>query len=153
MGENLRLDLPSDAKTGITEVGKIILQNRSSPLKEIIQLLVNEYSFISDKAEADQRHKEVSKSICSNAANGGLFLAFNELSQLYYKEKNANAGTSYKKVAAAIKDLTFQVTKDNAMGLCKGKTKVPGIGKGSAEKMLEFVTTGKSMKLEEKRGL
>lgn len=61
------------------------------------------------------------------------------------------AGTTYKKVAAAIKDLDFEITPDNAKGLCKGKTKVEGIGKGSADKIFEFVTTGKIAKLEEKR--
>jgi DNA polymerase/3'-5' exonuclease PolX len=33
----------------------------------------------------------------------------------------------------------------------KGKTKLPGIGKGSAEKMKEFCEKGTFEKLEEKR--
>jgi DNA polymerase/3'-5' exonuclease PolX len=37
------------------------------------------------------------------------------------------------------------------MSLSKGKTKVPGIGKGSAEKMKEFCETGTIQKLVEKR--
>jgi DNA polymerase/3'-5' exonuclease PolX len=44
-----------------------------------------------------------------------------------------------------------EVTEDNAMSFSKGKTKLPGIGKGSATKMLEFVRTGTFEKLEEKR--
>ena len=35
--------------------------------------------------------------------------------------------------------------------LGKGKTKVNGVGKGSAEKIFEFLTTGSIAKLDEKR--
>ena len=61
------------------------------------------------------------------------------------------AGGTYKKVANAIKDLDYEITADNAKGLGKGKTKVDGIGKGSSEKIHEFLETGKMAKLEEKR--
>lgn len=70
---------------------------------------------------------------------------------MYTKESNYNAGNSYKKVAAAVKDFDFAITLENAKGLGKGKTKVAGIGKGSADKMYEFLETGKIAKLEEKR--
>ena len=70
---------------------------------------------------------------------------------MYTKESNYNAGNSYKKVAAAIKVFDFEITKTNTKGLGKGKTKVAGIGKGSADKMYEFFDTGKIAKLEEKR--
>jgi DNA polymerase/3'-5' exonuclease PolX len=46
-----------------------------------------------------------------------------------------------------------EVTSKNAMSFSKGKTKLPNIGKGSAEKMKEFCETGKIEKLEEKRRL
>ena len=67
------------------------------------------------------------------------------------KESNANAGKTYDKVANTIRDLDFEITADNAKGLGKGKTKVPGIGKGSAEKIFDIITTGTTEKLEEKR--
>ena len=60
---------------------------------------------------------------------------------------------SYNKVVTVLKDLKAEVTADNAMSLCKGKTKIPGIGKSSAEKMKEFMETGTIAKLEEKRAL
>lgn len=47
--------------------------------------------------------------------------------------------------------MEVEITADNAMSFSKGKTKVPGIGKGSAEKMKEFMETGTIAKLEEKR--
>ena len=69
----------------------------------------------------------------------------------FFSEGNRNAGASYNKVSSAIKDMTVEITADNAMGFSKGKTKVPGIGKSSAEKMKEFCETGTLEKLEEKR--
>jgi hypothetical protein len=66
-------------------------------------------------------------------------------------EGNRNAGGSYTKAVAAIAGLDFEVTAENAMGLSKAKTKVANIGKASAEKMKEFLETGKMAKLEEKR--
>jgi DNA polymerase/3'-5' exonuclease PolX len=44
-----------------------------------------------------------------------------------------------------------EITADNAMSLSKGKTKIPNIGKASAEKMKEYMETGTIQKLEEKR--
>ena len=45
----------------------------------------------------------------------------------------------------------MEITADNALGLGKGKTKINGVGKSSAEKMSEFMKTGTIQKLEEKR--
>ncbi len=60
---------------------------------------------------------------------------------------------SYNKVVTALKDLKAEVTANNAMSFSKGKTKIPGIGKSSAEKMKEFMESGCIAKLEEKRAL
>ena len=97
----------------------------------------------------DQR--KVVRSMCKCANNATLYEVMSELSQLYRKESNSNAANTYSKVAATIKNLPFEITEDNAMGLSKGKTKVAGIGKSSAEKMKEFLSTGSMQKLEEKR--
>lgn len=75
----------------------------------------------------------------------------NEFAQLYSKESNSNAANTYRKVCAAVMGLTFEITADNAMALSRGKTKVAGIGKGSAEKIREFLESGTIAKLEEKR--
>lgn len=56
-------------------------------------------------------------------------------------------------MAAAIQGLDFEITLGNVMGLSKGPTKVKNIGKGSADKIKEFLSTGKIQKLEEKRML
>ena len=54
-------------------------------------------------------------------------------------------------MAGVIKELDMEITADNALGLGKGKTKINGVGKSSAEKMSEFMKTGTIQKLEEKR--
>jgi DNA polymerase/3'-5' exonuclease PolX len=54
-------------------------------------------------------------------------------------------------VVNAVKEMTQEITADNAMSFCKAKTKIPGVGKASAEKMKEFCETGTMEKLEEKR--
>ena len=64
---------------------------------------------------------------------------------------NSNAGIAYKKAVAGICSVEYEITTDNAKALCKGKTKVEGIGKGTADKIHELLSTGKIEKLEEKR--
>ena len=83
--------------------------------------------------------------------NATLIAAFQELVAQYNKEQNYNAAATYRRVFLAIQNLDFEITKDNARGLCKGKTKVPSIGMASAEKIFEFVSTGTILKLEEKK--
>ena len=95
--------------------------------------------------------EDSTSSVCKNPRNESLYQAFSELAQLYQKEGNYNAKATYSRVAAAICLLDEEVTADNAKGMGKGKTKVPNIGKASADKMYEFVTTGKISKLEEKK--
>jgi DNA polymerase/3'-5' exonuclease PolX len=74
------------------------------------------------------------------------------LGELYFKEGNANAGSTYVKAVKALSELEYAITADNAKLLSKGKTKVAGIGKGTSDKIYEFYTTGVIDKLEEKRG-
>ena len=57
----------------------------------------------------------------------------------------------YKKAIASITVLDYEITEENAKGLGKGKTKVAGIGKGTADKIHEYYSTGTIQKLEEKR--
>ena len=145
------IDIPEDESKAKMEIGKIIVANKSATAEEVMNLIAEQFGFIAVK-EAQQKTKtEAATAVCGHPGNVAVMEAINELSSLYFKEGNANAGGTYKKVAAAIKDLDFEITAENAKGLGKGKTKVAGIGKGSAEKIHEFVTTGSMEKLEEKR--
>lgn len=142
--------LPLDKARAKMEVGKIVLQHRDKAIDDICNIIVENFGM--EKAAVDTKVKnKAMASACRIPENGPVFDAMVELGKLYFKEKNANAGATYNKVGNAIKDLNYCITADNAKGLGKGKTKVDGIGKGSAEKIFEFVTTGSIAKLEEKR--
>lgn len=114
-------------------------------------MVVEHFGFVADNEAGQARREQILESACKVGANAPLLSALLELKSCYQKEDNRNAVISYSKVADAIQNLGYAVTVENAMGLSKGKTKVAGIGKSSAEKMLEFLSTGKIQKLEEKR--
>jgi len=145
-----KLDITDEAKAKM-EIGKILLSNREKNASEIVELLVEKFGFLAKNREAKEEREDNLSSTCKVPANGPLVLQFLELGQFYFKEGNKNAGGTYKKVSNIIQNFTFEVTEENAKGLGKGKTKVAGIGKGSADKMYEYATTGVIAKLEEKK--
>lgn len=146
-----KVDLPEDPQAQQQKVGQLIAVNKDKSAAELISLIVTQFGFVEDKQKkADQKQAAI-QTIVKNPANASLVAAFQELAELYFKSGNANAGATYKKVINTINGLDFAVTEDNAKGLCKGKTKVANIGKASADKIYEFVTTGTMEKLEEKR--
>jgi poly [ADP-ribose] polymerase len=146
-----KVDISEDDSKAKMEIGKIIVANKNSTADEVMGLIVEQFGFSAVKEEQQKTKTEAATAVCGHPGNVGIMEAINELSSLYFKDGNANAGGTYKKVASAIKELDFEITADNAKGLGKGKTKVAGIGKGSADKIHEFVTTGSIEKLEEKR--
>jgi len=145
------VDVPNDDKITKMEIGRLVVQNRSKTASEVMELVINKFGLTQAKIEKEKKQAKSLSAVCGNAENVGVMQAILELGDLYFKEGNRNAGATYKKVAQAIKELTFEITAENAKGLGKGKTKIANIGKGSAEKMYEFVTTGTIEKLEEKR--
>lgn len=143
------LDLPENKKQAI---GRLILQHKSEKSKEeILMAVIEEYGFASVKKERAKKQEDALTASCVVKENAGLVAAFAELKDLYFKAGNRNAGMSYQRVTSVLKELDFAVTEKNAKGLGKGKTKIDGVGKTSAERMYEFVTTGTMAKLEEKR--
>ena len=91
---------------------------------------------------------------CVVAENAALAGVFKELSSFEYKKgdnikgtaykKGDNIkGTAYKKVSAALAAHTAQITSG------KEAKKLAGIGKSSADKIDEFLSSGKVAKLEE----
>ena len=73
------------------------------------------------------------------------------LDSLCYYETDEYKKDAYDEAAYAISKLTFKVTSGDQVS--KGPKKIPGIGKGIAKKIDEFLQTGKIKKLEElKRG-
>ena len=64
-----------------------------------------------------------------------------QLDLLACVEKDTHKSEAYKKGAEAIRKLNFEVT--NGTEISQGARKVPGIGKGIANKIDEYIATGK----------
>jgi hypothetical protein len=147
-----KVDIPQDRMEAIKKVGPVIVANRDKSASEVIPVLIKEFGFLEDKKKKVAKKVAAIESMVGNSKNGGVVAAFQELAELYFKEGNKNAGSSYTKAANAIKGLEFEITEENAKSLGKaGKNKVANIGATSAAKMLEFVQNGTIEKLEEKR--
>jgi hypothetical protein len=146
------IDLPEEESDAKHRVGAMVAANRSEPIATIIRNLVSELGFRDAKDDKAAKKQAALKDSCKCPENLPIVSAFQELSEMYFKEGNRNGGVVHSKVATALQNLDFVVTEENAMSLGKGaKTKVAGIGEKSAEKILEFVSTGTIEKLEEKR--
>lgn len=146
-----KVDLPENRNPKM-EIGKLVMANCSDKnAEEIMQVIFDKYGFANVKEEKAAAKEAAAEAACANPKNAGLILALGECAKYYFAESNANAALSYKKAIATLTELKEEVTEDNAMSFSKGKTKLPGIGKSTAQKMLEFVQTGTFAKLEEKR--
>ncbi|KAG7355069.1 helix-hairpin-helix domain containing protein [Nitzschia inconspicua] len=145
-----KVDLPENRNSKM-EVGRLMMSNNDKTPKEIMMAIFDKYGFVEAKAENAKTKVAAVQASCANPANAALILAFRECSGYYMKEGNRNAGSTYVKAIQTLTDLEEEVTAENAMSFSKGKTKLPNIGKGTAEKMKEFCETGTFSKLEEKR--
>jgi hypothetical protein len=145
------VDLPPSDQAAKKAVGTILMSHKTLGIEQGILAIVKSLGFVEDKkAKAAKKQAAVAEAV-KHPANAELVAAFTELADYYFRESNQNAGASTSKVASALSRLTFAVTQENAMGLGKGKTKVANIGAKSAEKIHEFVSTGRIEKLDEKR--
>jgi K+-transporting ATPase c subunit len=145
------VDLPkTNAKM---EIGTIVTGNQGLSASQVAKLIAQTYGFVKQNEQVAEKKAAAVEALCKNPANSEIVQVMLELSNCYFKEGNSNAGITYKKVSAAVAGLDFEITEENAKGLGKNKTKVENIGKGSADKIYEFVTTGKIEKLEEKKAV
>lgn len=97
----------------------------------------------------DEEKKAASGASTTCEENTHIVEALSELSSIYQKTGNSNAGNTYRKAASAIRNLDFPVTSGKAIS--KGKEKVDGIGAKCGELIDELLTTGEIQKLIEKR--
>ena len=72
-----------------------------------------------------------------------------QLDLLSNEEENVHKSEAYKKAADAIRKLDFEVT--NGSEISRGPLKVPGIGKGIATKIDEYIVTGQIKKNTRRR--
>jgi len=146
-----KVDLPQNRNPKM-EIGKLVMANcTDKSAEEIMQVIFDKYGFAHVKQEKAAAKEAAAEAACANPKNAAVILAFGECAKYYFAESNANAAISYKKAIATLTELKEEITEDNAISFSKGKTKLPGIGKATAQKMLEFVQTGTFAKLEEKR--
>jgi len=144
------IKLPADDSEARPLVGKLFLQNPGATPNELLNLCAADFG-IAKTVEQETAVGDNYAASCKVAENGPIYGCLSQLASFYYKEGNANAGNTYKKAMKAISELEYLITSENALGLGKNKTKVKDIGKGTAEKMKEFMDTGKIQKLEEKK--
>jgi len=146
-----KVDLPQNRNPKM-EIGKLIMANYDGKsAEEIMQVIFDKYGFANVKEEKAAAKEAAAEAACANPKNAGLILALGECAKYYFAESNTNAALSYKKATTTLTQLEEEVTEDNAMSFSKGKSKLVGIGKATAQKMQEFCRTGTFAKLEEKR--
>jgi Helix-hairpin-helix domain len=148
-----RDDAEKDYKNAKLKVAEVVQMNREKTIDEMIPLLIGTFGYVEDKKKKASVKQDKLAETVAVPANAPIVAALQELAELYFKEGNRNAGGSYVKAVKALSELDYVITKENALQLGKGKTKVSGIGKGTAEKIFEFYNTGGEIaKLQEKRG-
>lgn len=133
-------------------IGPIIMANKDKAMHEIMQVMVEKFGLKEDEKKKSSMQDDAIANLCKVPENGKIYKVLNELANYYSAESNARAANTYRKLCGSIATLGIEITEDNIMGMAKaGKNKVDGMGKGSAEKIREFLTTGTIEKLEEKR--
>jgi Helix-hairpin-helix domain len=138
--KDLRTQLPDDPAEAQRLVGPLLLEQPN--YNALSTILVQRFS---------PKPSAVAATAVDTSPNAALVAAFAELSQLYFKTGNPNAGRVYQKVVGSVQALPYAITPDNCRTLGKGKNKIENIGKSTLEKIVEFATTGTMQKLEEKR--
>jgi len=146
-----KVDIPGEDAAARQKVGPFIVANKDKSAAEIIPILVKEFGFVEDKEDKAAKKEAAMEQVVKNSNNAPIAAVFHELSGLYGKAGDRNRAGAYYRAAQAINNIEHEITTENAMSLCKGKTKVANIGKGTAEKIHEFLSTGKLEKLEEMR--
>lgn len=134
-------------------VGKLVVAHgKTCTAPEVMQMIIDEYGFANDQAAAADAAADAATSVCAVPANAKFYAMLDEFQTILRKMGEYMKSNSYKKASDAIASLDFEITEDNALKLGKpGKSKVPGIGKSTAEKLQELAQTGSVAKLEEIR--
>ena len=131
--------ISSNDATARQEMGRLLLATRVAGENEfdvrvIVERLKDEYPIDTRSAGA----------LCPD--NIALANAFDELGKLALKAGDGFKSRAYIGAADAIRELTYAVVDGQV--LSKGKTKVKGIGKGTADKIDEFLQDGKIAKTD-----
>lgn len=92
---SVKIDLPEDQKKAKQKIfGLFSTASGALSATDVLKTVVKEFGIASFKAEAKAKQKEALAAGCNCAANAAVLQAFQELSELYFKAGNANAGLS-----------------------------------------------------------
>jgi len=94
---------------------------------------------------AKRRKSDSSRSLAPDCVNEDIAAVFIELADFEFKKKDTFKALAYKKVAAALRELTTRVRSGAEA------SRIPGVGKASSSKIDEYLTTGTVQRLEKYR--
>ena len=120
------LNVPDDENAAKSKISGLIMSNRSGTVVDVAAVLKACDTTFGQKTSVE----------CACEANVGLASAFAELASFEFKNSDTMRGSAYKKASNTIAEQTDPITSG------KEAMKLPGIGKSSAGKIDEFLTTG-----------
>jgi hypothetical protein len=89
------VDIPDDEAKARMAIGRIVMMHSNSTKDEVIQAVIDEFGLKAVNEEQSKVKAKAATSICACPANAPVLEAIMELSSLYFKEGNANAGKLY----------------------------------------------------------
>ena len=87
------VDIPDDEAKARMAVGQIVMMHSNSSKDEVLQAVIDEFGLKAVNEEQSKAKAKTATSICACPANAPVLEAIMELSSLYFKEGNSNAGT------------------------------------------------------------
>lgn len=92
---SVKIDFPEDEKKAKQKIfGLFATHSKPMSATDVLKDVIKEFGIAAAKAEAKAKQKEALATGCNCAANAPLLQAFQELSELYFKGGNSNAGIS-----------------------------------------------------------
>ena len=150
--EDLKLSLPDDEKKVRLMIGPLLMSNRVEGggfdiRKVVAEISKNHPPRVEGESGGDGKPAKKTDGPTSKvAANEPIAALMDELAIYEKKKGGENVGfkiAALKKAAISIRGLNFEITDGVALGK-PGKTKVEGIGKGTAKNIQEFLSSGKT---------
>ena len=86
------VDIPDDEAKARMAVGQIVMMHSNSSKEEVLQAVIDEFGLKAVNEEQSKVKAKAATSICACPANAPVLEAIMELSSLYFKEGNGNAG-------------------------------------------------------------
>lgn len=139
------INLPEVEQEAKVKIGTLLMTNAGKSPNEILNAAEKMFGTKQQSIVSSQGSK--AGTVCPD--NEGIVAALSELSAVYFKTGNAQAGNTYRKAASAVRQYPQKITSGKA--LSTGKNKVDGIGAKCGELIDEYLTTGTLSKLAEKK--